>query len=244
MSDSMAFVTGVSRGLGPALALALLARGFDVVGIGRSAAPGLSGPRFRLVACDLAVASSLAGALRAVAAEGARAPRTRSVLVNNAAVAGPVGPLGTLDADEVAAAVATNLAAPIALCDAFLRAFTSGERRVINVSSGAAAMSLPGAAVYCAAKAALESLTRTMAAEADDPALQSIAVRPGVVDTPMQAFMRNQSASRLPDVAKFVEFHRGGQLLAAVDVATTIVERLVLGPVDSGRIYSIAELAP
>jgi NAD(P)-dependent dehydrogenase (short-subunit alcohol dehydrogenase family) len=156
---------------------------------------------------------------------------------------GPIGPVGTLDPDDIAAAIATNLAAPAALGDAFLRAFTHGERRVINVSSGMAAMSLAGSALYCAAKAGLESLTRTMAAESDDPALQTIAIRPGVVDTPMQAHLRSQSASRLPDVAKFVEFHRSGRLAAAAGVAATIVERLVLGPVENGRIYSIAELA-
>jgi NAD(P)-dependent dehydrogenase (short-subunit alcohol dehydrogenase family) len=113
---------------------------------------------------------------------------------------------------------------------------------VINLSSGTAEMALPGSAVYCATKAALESLTRTLAAEARDRSLTSIAIRPGVVDTPMQAYMRSQSPVRLPDVAKFVEFHRSGQLATPAAVAEAIVEKLVLGPVENGRVYRIAEL--
>ncbi len=242
MSASLAFVTGVSGGLGAALAKALLDGGFEVVGIGRRAADGLADARFRLIECDLADVRAVAAAA-AMLADAASARPSRAVLVNNAAVAGPIGALGTLAPSQVADAIAVNLASPAVLCDAFCRAFAQGERRVINVSSGAAAMALPGSAVYCASKAALESLTRTLAAEMHDPAFRAVAIRPGIIDTPMQAFMRSQPASRLPDVAKFVEFHRGGQLAAADDVAARIVARLVLGPVDNGRVYSIAELA-
>ena len=49
-----AIVTGVSRGLGEALAVAMLARGFTVLGVGRTASPRLKGKRFHLAACDLA----------------------------------------------------------------------------------------------------------------------------------------------------------------------------------------------
>ena len=49
-----AIVTGVSRGLGEALAAAMLARGFTVLGVGRTASPRLTGKRYHLAACDLA----------------------------------------------------------------------------------------------------------------------------------------------------------------------------------------------
>ena len=50
----MAVVTGVSRGLGEALARALLAGGFAVTGIGRASGAALTAPNYRFVACDLA----------------------------------------------------------------------------------------------------------------------------------------------------------------------------------------------
>ena len=53
-----AIVTGVSRGLGEALAVAMLARGFTVLGVGRTASPRLKGKRFHLAACDLAAAGA------------------------------------------------------------------------------------------------------------------------------------------------------------------------------------------
>ena len=57
-------VTGVSRGLGEALAHALLGSGANVVGIGRTASARLSGPRFRHVACDFGLPSAIAAPRR------------------------------------------------------------------------------------------------------------------------------------------------------------------------------------
>ena len=52
-------VTGVSRGLGEALAMELLARGCHVLGIGRASSPRLAGVRYRFVGCDLAEVATL-----------------------------------------------------------------------------------------------------------------------------------------------------------------------------------------
>ena len=93
-----AIVTGVSRGLGESLAAALLARGFAVTGIGRASAERLGGEQYRFVRCDLAQVAAIEPTLAPVFGEIAAA-RPRSVcLINNAAVAGPVGALGTFDA--------------------------------------------------------------------------------------------------------------------------------------------------
>ncbi|MCE7876966.1 MAG: SDR family NAD(P)-dependent oxidoreductase, partial [Betaproteobacteria bacterium PRO3] len=64
-------VTGVSRGLGPAIARVLLDRGLTVLGVGRSSAAGLEGDRYRFAPCDLAdlagIDAALAGAFGALA---------------------------------------------------------------------------------------------------------------------------------------------------------------------------------
>src|SRR5437868_13886239 len=92
-----AIVTGVSRGLGEALAAALLARGFEVLGIGRVSSMKLGGERYRFAECDLSkpslIAASVTPGLRDLAD---RTPRAVT-LINNAAVATPArlfGPLG------------------------------------------------------------------------------------------------------------------------------------------------------
>ena len=130
-------------------------------------------------------------------------------LINNAAVARPVGVLGTLDDADAATSLAVNLAAPIALANLFCRVFTADgvARRIINVSSGAAQRALPGETMYCVTKAGLEMLTASLAAEQQGPDFQSISVRPGIIDTDMQAFARSQSRDVLPSVDLFQGFY-------------------------------------
>ena len=165
-------------------------------------------------------------------------------LINNAAAAGPVGVLGTLDDVDAATSLAVNLAGPVVLANLFCRIFggDGAVRRIINVSSGAAQRALPGEAMYCVAKAGLEMLTAALAAEHQEPDFQSISVRPGIIDTEMQAFARSQSREVLPCVDMFVEFHSQGRLVPPDQVAAKIVDRLVVGEVENGRTYSYQEL--
>jgi len=239
-----AIVTGVSRGLGESLAAALLARGFAVTGVGRTGAERLAGEHYRFVRCDLGDVAAIEPTLAPVFGEIAAA-RPRSVcLINNAAVAGPVGALGTLDISALAESLAVNLVAPLALINLFCRAFSesAAQSLVINVSSGAAASPLGGSGPYSIAKAGLEMLTRQTAAERKAPAFRAISVRPGIIDTGMQAYMRSLPREKDANVDMFREFHTSGQLVPPDVVAAKIVDRLVLGDVENGRCYSYKEL--
>ncbi|HEX3633699.1 MAG TPA: SDR family NAD(P)-dependent oxidoreductase [Casimicrobiaceae bacterium] len=239
-----AIVTGVSRGLGESLAAALLARGFAVTGVGRTSAERLSGEHYRFVRCDFGKVEAIESALAPVFGEIAAA-RPRSIcLINNAAVAGPVGVLGTLDAATIAESLAVNLVAPLALVNLFCRMFAEGAAQslVINVSSGAAQSPLGGSGPYSIAKAGLEMLTRQIAAEQKAQAFRAISVRPGIIDTGMQAYMRTLTREKYPNVDMFREFHASGQLVPPDVVAAKIVDRLVLGDVENGRCYSYKEL--
>ena len=239
-----AIITGTSRGLGEALAAELLAGGFFVVGIGRSDSARLGRERYRFVACDLArpapIGAVVEPALRDLAA---RAPASVT-LVNNAAVAWPVAYVGHLDDGEAAAALATNVTAPLALCNAFLRVFAepATPRRIINISSGAAQTALAGSAVYSVSKAAIEMLTKAVAADHTAPAFRCITLRPGIFDTDMQAYMRSRDPAEIPSVALFRGFKDNGLLKSPADVAARIVERLVRRDVEHGRTYTHLDL--
>jgi len=244
MSQRIAVVTGVSKGLGASLAAALLKRGADVVGIGRSAAPGLVSDRFRLVVADLAESAALSGIAATLFDQlAARAPDAIAVF-NNAAVATPAGTFGSVDDGELAQSLAVNLQAPAILANAFARSFADvpGDRRLINVSSGAAVHAIPGAGAYSMAKAALEMLTLAVASEQGERGITAISIRPGIIDTPMQTFMRAQPADRVPSVGMFREFHESGSLVPPDVTAEKLVEHLVFRPVEAGRTYSYAEL--
>lgn len=240
-----AIVTGVSRGLGEALAVALLAKGFAVLGVGRTASAKLKGKRFRHAACDFArpalIAAAVAPALRELAAQKPAAV----TLINSAAVASPVGLIGRLDAAAIESAITTNVAAPLVMADLFCRAFPDDddvERRIINVSSGAAHTAVVGSAVYCMSKAALEMLTKTIVADHAQPRFRCISLRPGIFETGMQAYMRSHDPAEFPSVNLFRSFKKSGVLKDPAEVAAAIVEKLVLAPVENGRIYQHTDL--
>jgi len=239
-----AIVTGVSRGLGEALAVAMIERGFTVLGVGRTASPRLTSKHFHLAACDLSQPALLAAAitppLRLIAA---RKPTTVT-LVNNAAVATPTGLVGHLEASAIASAFAINAAAPVVMADLFFRSFPDDtvERRIINISSGAAQSAIPGMMAYGMSKAALEMMTRAIVAECSAPRFRCISLRPGIFDTGMQAYARTRDPAEFPSVALFRGFKDNGLLKDPAEVATKIVEKLVLSPVDHGRCYTHTDL--
>ena len=240
----VAIITGVSHGLGEALAIDLLARDFRVFGIGRNASPRLEQPNYAFVRCDLAEPVSIAGRVASSLVAIAAARPSGVCLINNAATIEAVGVLGDLDAARIVASIDVNLAAPIVLANLFCNAFRDDaiERRIINVSSGAAQSTLPGEALYCVAKAGLEMLTRSLADEIRSPRFAAITLRPGIIDTPMQAFARSQPRTVLPSVDLFKGFHAGGQLQPPHVVARKVVDRLILASVENGRTYTYAEL--
>jgi benzil reductase ((S)-benzoin forming) len=239
-----AIVTGISRGLGEALAAELLGRDFLVLGVGRSNSSRLGGEAYRFVPCDLSRPASIAGAVGPALADLVRLEPATVTLINNAAVAAPVGRIGRLDAGEVEAAIATNVAAPLLLADLFLRAFPHDTvgRRIINVSSGAAQKALAGSAVYGMSKAAIEMLTAALAADHAAPDFRAISLRPGIFETAMQQYMRSRDPAEFPSVDLFRGFRDQGLLKEPADVAARIVARLVVGPVDHGRVYTHVDL--
>jgi NAD(P)-dependent dehydrogenase (short-subunit alcohol dehydrogenase family) len=138
--------------------------------------------------------------------------------------------VGNLDAGAIAAAFATNVAAPVVMADLFFRSFPDDtvERRIINVSSGAAQTAIAGTLVYGMSKAALEMCTRAIVAECSTPRFRCISLRPGIFETGMQAYMRSRDPAEFPSAALFRGFKDNGLLKDPADVAARIVEKLVL----------------
>jgi benzil reductase ((S)-benzoin forming) len=236
----LAVVTGHSRGLGEALAADLLDRGAAVVGVSRTSSATLAGRSgLTEVALDLAdtdaVRTWLAGPFTALGWEGT----ARAVLVNNAGLVEPVGPIGSLDHAALVRAVAVNLTAPLLLTDAFVAATTDvPDRRVVQISSGAGSRAYGGWGAYCAAKAGLDHFTRA-AGHDDTPGLRVVAVAPGVVDTAMQAEIRAIDPGRFPLRERFVGLHRDGALTDAAVAARQVLDLALAGRVTSGSVLDV-----
>lgn len=234
-------VTGSTRGLGQALARQIAARGSDrLLTIGR--APGDA----THIEADLAHAAQVERAGDELERRIAGAAFGRAVLFNNAGVIAPVGPLEKVDAAELERNLAVNFVAPILLMRRFLRA-TAGValRRVVNISSGAARRPIFGWSAYCAAKAGLDMASRVVALEAAGRglAIEVSSLAPGVIDTPMQARVREASAEDFADIERFKAMKAEGTLRPAEDVAADILRLEAGGRLAGDPIQDLRQIA-
>jgi len=218
-------ITGASRGIGLAVTRLLL-KIFNarVVALSRSQTPellALTSDDLLIVPCDVANESALRDAIH-----GAEQIYNHiDGLVLNAGMLDPVGPIGGeaplsawkhhFDVNFFALVTALKAALP-----ALRRSELGGK--VVFVSSGAAVKGSVGWGPYSASKAAMNSLCRTLAVE--EPSILSIALRPGMVDTDMQATLRTSAGSALAkeDHEKFVKAYNEGKLVKPEDVGHVI----------------------
>ena len=176
-----ALVTGGTRGIGAAIAQRLIDAGAKVVVTARSRPESLpAGATF--VAGDLASTEGV----KAIAAGALDALGGIDILVNNAGGASgfPQG-TGSIPDDAWQAGFALNLFAAIRLTNALLPALRESKAgTVVNISSGAATMAVGAVAHYGAAKAALNSYSRSLAIDLAPTNIRVNVVSPGPVTTP------------------------------------------------------------
>lgn len=224
-----AIVTGHTKGLGAALAANLLARGVPVLGIARSTAPALQGAYpdlFDEVELDLADSGALSGWLGSEHLGDYLDDCGAVLLLNNAGMVSPVGPLDEQDPQAVLRAVVLNVAAPMALAAAVVRASDGAQRRILHISSGAARNAYPGWSVYCATKAALDQHARAVALDGER-GVRICSLAPGVIDTGMQAEIRATPEERFPLRQRFVELKETGTLVDPDECAEQMVDYLL-----------------
>lgn len=223
-----AILTGHTRGLGAAIAEELLSRNIPVLGLARKTHPTLAKRYPGLldeVALDLGDTDAVvrwfeSGRLDAFLADGAAI-----LLINNAGVLHPVGPIETQDAGEIGRAVSVNVAAPLMLSSA-VAARRRGDLRILHVSSGAGRSAYAGWSVYCATKAALDHHARAVALDGTSR-LKICSLAPGVIDTDMQAEIRTIPEQYFPQLKHFVAMKRDGDLSLPGETAARVVAYLL-----------------
>ncbi len=222
----IAVVTGTTAGLGMALARGLIAAGYRVLGVSRSAVP--ADCPWEGVSCDLtepgfgtAVIVDWLAALPSDSVEDA-------LLILNAGTADPIGAVEALLPEELQRHVTLNLTAPMALTGAFLKATADwpAERRILAISSGASRRATPYWSAYTASKSGLDGFVRAVNAEyagRTSGRASAVALAPGVIDTAMQAGIR---AKDFPTVDRYRGLKERGELWTPDEAAGRILAYL------------------
>jgi benzil reductase ((S)-benzoin forming) len=231
MNTHLTIITGASRGLGLAMAEQRLARGDRVLAIARHPT-AVSANAGELLSWSLdlsapeAAAEQLQQWLQAQDSQGLASVS----LINNAAVITPPAPLSHTTHAQLSQALRVGLEAPVLLTAAFLRATAQWQvpRKVLLISSGLGRRAMAGAASYCAVKAGMDHLARSVALEeVQRPhGARIVSLAPGVIDTNMQVQLRGADPALFPDREKFVGLHQDGQLDSPATAAAKVLKYL------------------
>ena len=194
-------ITGVTRGLGRALAEGFAARGCTVAGCGRSADAIAELRTSQLVTPhDFAVVDVTSDA--AVKSWAGRILETLGapdLLLNNAALINPNAPLWEVPAEEFDSVIDVNLKGTANVLRNFIPAMIArGSGVIVNFSSGWGRSTAPDVAPYCATKWGIEGLTRALAQELPK-GLAAVPLNPGIIDTDMLRSCFGGEAGHYPD---------------------------------------------
>ena len=196
MSENpVVIVSGASSGVGAATARWLASIGSAVTLVSRSegALDDIAKEVQRLGGTPLAFKADISDAVACRAAVSKTLDRfgRLDALVNNAGIIEPIASVANADPERWRYNIAVNLLGPFYLARGAIAQLRKHRGRIVNVSSGAATVTVEHVSAYCAAKAALNHFTRVLAAE--ESRLTVMAVRPGVVDSRMQKTIRRDS---------------------------------------------------
>jgi NAD(P)-dependent dehydrogenase (short-subunit alcohol dehydrogenase family) len=233
----VALVTGASRGIGRATALALAEDGFRVALLARSAA-GLRETRELVegrggTALDFVADVTDAGVVEeTVSAVGERLGPV-GVLVNNAGSLRALGPLWEVQPDDWWADVTTSLGGAYNLCRTVVPGMIERRRgRIVNVTSYAALRPAPYQSGYACGKAAIAALTEALATSLADRGIAVFSVAPGFTATELTRQLTESEAGR--------RWFPGEGERESLDAASTaeLIVRLASGSADalSGRL--------
>jgi benzil reductase ((S)-benzoin forming) len=216
----MIYITGVSRGLGKAIAELYLSKGERVIGIGRLAE--IDHENFSFIQCDL----SDLNAVRGLEFDASTEPVT---LINNAGIIGEINRISDMENVDVDQVMNVNVSAPVILTQKVYQNLENKDSfTLVNISSGAAKRAIPSWASYCASKAALNMHTETFFLEEQEKGNNPkvYAVAPGVIDTGMQTQIRSANPENFSALDNFKSLKEDGKLFSSEEAASRLFQLL------------------
>ena len=184
----VALVTGAGSGIGRATAVALSGAGWRLGLLGRTGSKleatveilAPDHPEVITLTCDLADAKTTEASVQTVLDRFGRI----DAVINVAGIS-PQVPIDSLDADLLHSVLAQNLVGHVLIVSRAWRSLIQSRGCVVNISSMASVDPFQGFTAYAASKSGLDSLTRSIMAEAGETGIRAFTLNPGAVETPM-----------------------------------------------------------
>jgi len=240
-----ALITGGSKGLGAHLVRRFWLDGYSLVVVARSnidihrildELPNRSDQCVTALECDLADGTKVAALLDSIKAT---IPHL-DVLVNNAAIQGPIGPLCENDLSAWQLTLQVNLLAPVALCQGLIPLMSrQGGASIINLSGGGATGPRANFSAYATAKAGLVRFSETVADELKGIGIRVNCISPGAMKTEMLKEVLTKSGaagSREASIASEVFENGGASMDRVADLALFLASYASTGI--SGKLIS------
>ena len=218
LQGEIALVTGASRGIGAAIADTLAAQGAVVIGTATTES-GAAAIADRLAACGghgRVLQVNEAGAIEALIEAIGKEFGSISILVNNAGITRD-NLLMRMKDEDWQAVIDTNLTSVYRSSKAVMRGMMKARKgRIINIASVIGATGNAGQANYAAAKAGLEGMTRSLAAEVASRGVTVNCVAPGFIASAMTDALNDEQKAKMFERIPAGRFGEGADVAAAV----------------------------
>ena len=217
-----AFITGASSGIGRATALALAAKGYDLVIASRNLG------KLQQVRADVEAQAAVkvtpvvldvtdAAVIHAVTQKALADFGAPDVLVNDAGLARGLEPYAQTQEQDIMEMIDTNIKGLFLVTHALLPAMVERNTgHIVNLGSTAGLYAYAGAAVYCASKAAVKTFSDGIRIDVIDTDIKVTTIQPGIVETPFSTVRFHGDAARAANV------YAGVEALTPEDIADVI----------------------
>ena len=244
-------ITGASKGLGEGIATELIHENHHLICVSRTESARLKllarakGCGYTYTSFDLGYAHEVPQLLSTIF-EHIPLDNVQGIyLINNAGIVQPVDRVELCSPDQVEHHMNINLLAPMLLCSGFIKHTNDWpvQKRILNISSGAAKNPYWGWSSYCTSKAGIDMLSKCVALEqmANEYPVEIMAVAPGIIDTAMQEVIRNTTETQFPLRSRFVELKEAGNLTDPQIAGKKLAALLLSDRFQSGEIVDLRD---